>query len=93
MAKHADHSTAAEKSRKSRAPKTAGKSKPRTTAVRKGSVPSPNDWRAATLAKARALILAADPEITEERKWIKPTNPAGVAVWSHGGIVCTGEVY
>ena len=41
----------------------------------------------------RALILAADPEMTEERKWIKPTNPSGVPVWSHDGIVCTGETY
>src|SRR5687768_17903126 len=41
----------------------------------------------------RALILEADPEMIEERKWIKPTNPSGVPVWSHGGIVCTGEVY
>ena len=51
------------------------------------------DWRAATLAELRRLILEADPEITEERKWVKPTNPAGVPVFSHGGIVCTGETY
>jgi hypothetical protein len=41
----------------------------------------------------RALILEADPEMTEECKWIKPTNPLGVPVWSHAGIVCTGEAY
>src|SRR5688572_11999966 len=41
----------------------------------------------------RALILEADPEMIEERKWIKATNPLGVPVWSHGGIVCTGETY
>jgi hypothetical protein len=41
----------------------------------------------------RALILEADPEMIEECKWIKPTNPLGVPVWSHDGIVCTGEVY
>jgi hypothetical protein len=41
----------------------------------------------------RALILEADPEITEECKWIKPTNPLGVPVWYHAGIVCTGEAY
>jgi hypothetical protein len=41
----------------------------------------------------RALILEADPEMTEECKWIKPTNPLGVPVWAHAGIVCTGEVY
>jgi hypothetical protein len=41
----------------------------------------------------RALILEADPEMIEECKWVKPTNPLGVPVWSHGGIVCTGEAY
>jgi hypothetical protein len=51
------------------------------------------DWREETLARMRALILEADPEMTEERKWIKPTNPSGVPVWSHDGIVCTGETY
>ena len=51
------------------------------------------DWRAETLARMRALILEADPDMTEERKWVKPTNPLGVPVWSHAGIVCTGEVY
>jgi hypothetical protein len=50
-------------------------------------------WRGETLARMRALILAADPEMTEECKWIKPTNPSGVPVWSHAGIVCTGEAY
>src|SRR5512136_1315640 len=50
------------------------------------------DWRAQTLAKVRALIHEADPEIVEEWKWAKPTNP-GIPVWSHGGIVCTGETY
>jgi hypothetical protein len=51
------------------------------------------DWRDDTLARARALILEADPEMTEERKWKKATNPAGVPVFSHDGIVCTGERY
>jgi hypothetical protein len=50
-------------------------------------------WRAETLARMRALILEADPEMTEECKWIKPSNPLGVPVWSHAGIVCTGEAY
>jgi hypothetical protein len=50
-------------------------------------------WRGETLARMRALILEADPDIVEECKWIKPTNPSGVPVWSHDGIVCTGEVY
>jgi hypothetical protein len=55
--------------------------------------PTAGDWREETLARMRRLILEADPEMTEERKWIKPTNPSGVPVWSHGGIVCSGEVY
>ena len=50
------------------------------------------DWRGKTLAKVRAIIHDADPEIVEEWKWVKPTNP-GTPVWSHGGIVCTGETY
>jgi hypothetical protein len=50
-------------------------------------------WRAKTLADVRRLIHEADPGIVEERKWIKPTNPGGVPVWSHAGIVCTGEAY
>ncbi|HET6426438.1 MAG TPA: DUF1801 domain-containing protein [Planctomycetaceae bacterium] len=53
----------------------------------------PADWREEMLAEIRRLIVLADPEMVEERKWMKPTNPAGVPVWSHGGIVCTGETY
>lgn len=51
-----------------------------------------NDWRGEMLVKVREIIHAADPEIVEEWKWVKPTSP-GVPVWSHGGIVCTGETY
>jgi len=55
---------------------------------------APGGWREETLARMRALILEADPEMTEERKWRKPSNGmAGVPVWSHNGIVCTGETY
>jgi hypothetical protein len=50
------------------------------------------DWRGKTLAKVREIIHDADPEIVEEWKWVKPTNP-GTPVWSHGGIVSTGETY
>jgi len=50
-------------------------------------------WRAETLAEVRRLIHEADPDIVEECKWIKPSNPLGVPVWSHAGIVCTGEAY
>lgn len=52
-----------------------------------------NDWREQTLGRMRKLIEEADPEAVEERKWRKPSNPAGVPVWSHDGIVCTGETY
>jgi len=51
------------------------------------------DWRGEMLARLRALILQADPQIVEECKWKKPSNPAGTPVWSHDGIVCTGETY
>jgi hypothetical protein len=50
------------------------------------------DWRGKTLAKVRSIIHDADPEIVEEWKWAKATSP-GVPVWSHAGIVCTGETY
>jgi hypothetical protein len=50
------------------------------------------DWRGKNLAKVREIIHEADPEIVEEWKWMKPTN-SGTSVWSHGGIVCTGEKY
>jgi hypothetical protein len=50
------------------------------------------DWRGKTLAKVRELIHQADPEIVEEQKWTKPKSP-GTPVWSHSGIVCTGETY
>ncbi|MFG1223344.1 DUF1801 domain-containing protein [Xanthobacter wiegelii] len=51
------------------------------------------DWRGDVLARVRALIHEADPEVTEAVKWVKPTNPAGVPTWEHAGILCTGEVY
>jgi hypothetical protein len=51
------------------------------------------DWRGETLARVRALIREADPDIVEAVKWRKPSNPTGVSVWEHGGMICTGEVY
>ena len=51
------------------------------------------DWRGDALATIRALIKQADPDVLEEIKWVKPSNPDGVPVWSHGGIICTGEIY
>ncbi len=50
------------------------------------------DWRGEILARVRAIVHQADPEIQEEWKWAQPTSP-GTPVWSHGGIVCTGETY
>ncbi|MGD1052034.1 MAG: DUF1801 domain-containing protein [Solirubrobacteraceae bacterium] len=50
------------------------------------------DWRGRTLGRVRAIIRDADPEIVEEWKWVKATNP-GTPVWSHDGGICTGEVY
>jgi len=52
-----------------------------------------DDWRGTVLARIRALIKAADPGVVEEIKWRKPSNPAGVPVWCHDGILCTGETY
>ncbi len=51
------------------------------------------DWRGQTLARLRTLIREADPQVVEEVKWRKPSNPLGVPVWSDGGIICTGETY
>jgi hypothetical protein len=51
------------------------------------------DWRGEMLSHLRALIKQADPEVVEGCKWVKPSNPWGVPVWSHDGIVCTGETY
>jgi hypothetical protein len=51
------------------------------------------DWRGKMLSRLRMLVKEADPEVVEEVKWRKPTNPAGVPVWSHDGLICTGETY
>jgi len=66
-------------------PKKSDKSKPN------GSLAA--NWRKETLVRMRALIFEADPEMIEERKWKKAGNPDGVPVFSHHGIVCTGETY
>ena len=52
-----------------------------------------HDWRSRTLARVRALIEQVDPDVAEESKWRKASNPAGVPVWSHAGIICTCETY
>ena len=54
---------------------------------------SMGDWRGAMLAKLRTLIREADPGVVETVKWRKPSNPSGVPVWEHDGILCTGETY
>ncbi len=52
-----------------------------------------DDWRGETLARVRALIKEADPDVVEAVKWRKASNPLGVPVWEHAGIICTGETY
>jgi len=84
-------------------PKAGAKAKPGAKAERATAIAaspliderirSLGGWRAAALAEVRRLIHEADPDIMEECKWIKPSNPLGVPVWSHAGIVCTGEAY
>ena len=51
------------------------------------------DWRGETLSRMRKLILEAEPDVVEEVKWVKPSNPAGVPTWSRDGIICTAETY
>ena len=74
--------------------------KSRTSPARKGKSPSQeidaiiknhDDWRGEKLSLVRALIKKADPGLVEEVKWKKPSNPMGVPVWSHDGIICIGE--
>src|SRR3954471_17123100 len=61
---------------------------------KEGLTKAPRDWRSETLARLRTLIKQADPEAVEEVKWRKPSNAMrGVPVWSHDGIICTGETY
>jgi hypothetical protein len=74
------------------------KVKPRTKPTTGASlvdkkIQSVGGWRAATLTEIRRLIHEADPDIVEDCKWVKASNPLGVPVWSHAGIVCTGESY
>jgi hypothetical protein len=62
--------------------------------MKKSRIEDLGDWRDEMLSRLRALIKQADPEMIEERKWKKPSNGmTGVPVWSHDGIVCTGETY
>ena len=63
------------------------------SALIEAKIKEPADWRGKTLAQIRALIKQADPEVAEELKWRKPSNPAGIPVWYRNGIICTGETY
>lgn len=56
-------------------------------------IASLSDWRGETLARARALIREAVPDVVEDVKWRKPSNPSGVPTWEFAGILCTGETY
>jgi hypothetical protein len=58
-----------------------------------GRIEELGDWRGKTLARVRRIIRQADAQVVEEVKWRKPSNPLGVPVWEHAGIICTGEVY
>ena len=79
---------------KSKSPAKAGAIGKRASQLVDPRVRDVLDWREETLARMRALIFEAVPEMSEERKWKKPSNAmAGVPVWSHNGIVCTGETY
>jgi hypothetical protein len=79
--------------KKSRTESKQGKRAAAPSPLITSSLKPPSDWRADTLALIRMLIQQADPEAVEEVKWRKPSNPAGVPMWSHGGIICTGETY
>ncbi len=56
-------------------------------------IASLGDWRGETLARVRKIIRETDPDVVEEVKWRKPSNPAGVPIWSHSGMICSGETY
>lgn len=71
------------------------RSKPtkKSTSPKGGDASRSDDWQGATLSRIRDLIEQADPDVVEEWKWKKAANPDGVPVWSHDGMLCTGETY
>ena len=69
------------------------KSATKSKASSKAAATGLGDWREETLDRMRALILEAEPEMIEERKWKKASTPMGVPTFSHNGIICTGEIY
>src|SRR4051794_37494296 len=64
-----------------------------STALINAKIAGLDDWRGAMLKRLRALITQADPDVVEEVKWRKPSNPSGAPVWSDHGMICTGETY
>jgi hypothetical protein len=79
--------------KKSGSKKVESASSPSASSLIDARIEKLGDWRGEMLARLRALIKQADPDVVEECKWVKPSNPGGVPVWSHGGIICTGESY
>jgi hypothetical protein len=80
--------------KKSKSGSTEGKGGASPSRLIDARIKALGDWRGETLARVRALIKQADPEVVEEVKWRKPSNSMlGVPVWSHAGIICTGETY
>ena len=72
--------------------KAAASKSPSASALISDRIAELADWRGKTLSRMRKLIKEADPDVVEEWKWVKPTRP-GTPVWSHDGIICTGESY
>jgi hypothetical protein len=69
------------------------KAEPSPSALIDARIKALGDWRGAMLARVRRLIREADAQVVETVKWVKPSNPNGVPVWEHDGIVCAGETY
>jgi hypothetical protein len=80
--------------KKTKAPQTKGEAEASPSKMIDARIKKLGDWRGETLARVRALIKQADPDVVEEVKWKKPSNAMlGVPVWEHNGIICTGETY
>jgi hypothetical protein len=79
--------------KKSKSAPTEGRGEPSPSQLIDAKIAALGDWRGETLARVRGLIKEADADVVEEVKWRKPSNPLGVPVWEHAGIVCTGETY
>jgi hypothetical protein len=75
--------------------KPAKKAKPHAapSSLIDAKIASLGDWRGETLSRVRTLIQEAAPDVIEDVKWRKPSNPRGVPVWAHNGLLCTGETY